>query len=54
MPTVCHSLDMALEALDKVPGYLKGRRRVHGRRDRRLHWPEDAGGRAAADVHRIR
>ena len=44
--TVCHSLDMALEHLDKDREFLTRGRRVHRRRDRRLHRTEDAGSHA--------
>ncbi len=51
IPTVCHSLDMALEHLDKDREFLTARRCVHQRRDRRLHRPEDAGSDAVPDEH---
>ena len=50
IPTVCHSLDMALEHLDKDREFLKRGRRVHRRRDRRLHRAEDAGSHALPHV----
>jgi len=50
IPQVCHSLDMALEHLDKGSRLPQARRRVHGRRDRRLHRPEEPGSHALPHV----
>ena len=43
IPTVCHSLDQALDALRCRPRVPQGRRRLQRRLDRRLHRTEDAG-----------
>ena len=43
IPTVCSSLEMALENLDKDRGIPVQGRRVHRCVHRRLHRPEDAG-----------
>ena len=51
IPTVCHSLDKALEHLDKDREFLTARRRVHRRHDRRLHRAEDAGSDALPHDH---
>ena len=51
IPTVCHSLDMALEYLDKDREFLKARRRVHRRPDRCLHRAEDEGSDPPAHDH---
>ena len=46
IPTVCHSLDQALEALDKDREFLKAGGVFSDDFDRRLHRAEDAGGHA--------
>ena len=43
IPTVCRSLDQALEYLDKGPRLPDQGRRVHRCLHRRLHRAEDAG-----------
>ena len=51
IPTVCRSLDQALECLDKRPRVPDPRRRVHRRDDRRLHRAEDGGSPALPHDH---
>ena len=51
IPQVCHSLDMALEHLDKDRELPQGRWCVHRRRHRCLHGAEDAGSHALPHEH---
>ena len=54
IPTVCHSLDQALEALDKDRGFLKAGGVFSDDVHRRVHRAEDAGSHALPHVARIR
>ena len=51
IPTVCHSLDMALDYLDQGPGLSQGGRSIHRRPDRCLHRAQDEGSHAVAHDH---